>query len=59
MNRSIQVRSASPGGISSSSHQLEEITPEVQEIFDNYSWKTPGEGDAERLWDVATAMFRS
>jgi hypothetical protein len=47
-----------PGGIRTGlqRHQLENLTPEVQEIFDNYRWKTLAEGAATSVLLAASPL---
>ena len=48
-----------PGGVRSGlqRHQLENITPEIQTIFDNYPWKTPEQGAATSVLLAASPLI--
>ncbi|HZE30557.1 MAG TPA: oxidoreductase, partial [Actinoallomurus sp.] len=47
-----------PGGIRTGlqRHQLGNMTPEVQEVFDNYRWKTPEQGAATSVLLAASPI---
>ncbi|HEY1699330.1 MAG TPA: SDR family NAD(P)-dependent oxidoreductase [Trebonia sp.] len=54
----ISANALMPGGIRTGlqRHQLENLTPEVQEIFDNYRWKTLAEGAATSVLLAASPL---
>jgi NAD(P)-dependent dehydrogenase (short-subunit alcohol dehydrogenase family) len=56
----ITANALMPGGIRTNlqRHQLENITtPEIQEIFDNYNWKTLGQGAATSVLLAASPLL--
>ncbi|GII57967.1 oxidoreductase [Planotetraspora thailandica] len=54
----ITANALMPGGIRTNlqRHQLENITPEIQEIFDNYPWKTMEQGAATSVLLAASPL---
>jgi NAD(P)-dependent dehydrogenase (short-subunit alcohol dehydrogenase family) len=48
-----------PGGVRSGlqRNQMENITPEIQQIFDNYPWKTPEQGAATSVLLAASPLL--
>ena len=54
----ITANALMPGGIRTNlqRHQLENITPEIQEIFDNYHWKTLEQGAATSVLLAASPL---
>lgn len=55
----ISANALMPGGIRTNlqRHQMENITPEIQEIFDNYPWKTLQEGAATSVLLAASPLL--
>ncbi|GAB3163627.1 SDR family NAD(P)-dependent oxidoreductase [Microbispora hainanensis] len=55
----ITANALMPGGIRTNlqRHQMENITPEIQEIFDNYPWKTLQEGAATSILLAASPLL--
>jgi NAD(P)-dependent dehydrogenase (short-subunit alcohol dehydrogenase family) len=55
----ITVNAVMPGGIRTNlqRHQMENIAPEIQEIFDNYRWKTLQEGAATSILAAASPLL--
>jgi hypothetical protein len=55
----ITANALMPGGVRSGlqRHQSENITPEIQEIFDNYPWKTPQQGAATSVLLAASPLL--
>jgi NAD(P)-dependent dehydrogenase (short-subunit alcohol dehydrogenase family) len=54
----ITANALMPGGIRTNlqRHQLEDITPEIQEVFDNYNWKTLEQGAATSVLLAASPL---
>ncbi|WP_326834929.1 SDR family NAD(P)-dependent oxidoreductase [Amycolatopsis rhabdoformis] len=55
----ITANALMPGGIRTNlqRHQMENLTPEVEEIFDNYPWKTVQEGAATSVLLAASPLL--
>lgn len=55
----IIANSLMPGGVRSGlqRHQQENITPEIQKIFDDYPWKTPEQGAATSVLLAASPLL--
>ena len=54
----ITANAVMPGGIRTNlqRHQLENVTPEIEEIFDNYKWKTLEQGAATSVLLAASPL---